>query len=95
MIPISYSKGDIFGMPLPIIILIIIYAIAFFILSYTRFGRNVYALGGNKEATRLSGINIKLNEATVYAITGLLSGLAGIILTARLGSAGPEAGKGL
>lgn len=88
------GKGEILGMPLPIIILVIIYAIAFFVLSYTRFGRNVYALGGNKEATRLSGINVKFNEATVYAITGALSGLAGIILTARLGSAGPEAGKG-
>jgi len=88
------GKGEVFGMPLPIIILIVIYVIAFFVLSYTRFGRNVYALGGNKEATRLSGINIKLNEASVYVIAGLLCGVAGIILSARLGSAGPEAGKG-
>ncbi len=88
------GKGELLGIPLPIIILAVIYIIAIFILSYTRFGRNVYALGGNKEATRLSGINIKFNEATVYAITGLLCGVAGIILTARLGSAGPEAGKG-
>jgi len=88
------GKGEILGMPLPIIILILIYLIAFFVLTFTRFGRNVYSLGGNKEATRLSGINVKLNEATVYALTGLLCGVAGIILTARLGSAGPEAGKG-
>ncbi len=88
------GKGEVLGMPLPIIILIIIYAIAFFVLSYTRFGRNVYSLGGNKEAARLSGINVKLNQAAVYAITGLLCGVAGIILSARLGSAGPEAGKG-
>lgn len=88
------GKGDVLGMPLPIIILIVIYAIAFIVLSYTRFGRNVYALGGNKEATRLSGINVKFNQAAVYIITGLLCGVAGIILTARLGSAGPEAGKG-
>ena len=88
------GKGELFGIPLPIIILIVIYIIAHFTLSYTRFGRNVYALGGNKEATRLSGINVKLNEASVYVITGLLCGIAGIILTARLGSAGPQAGKG-
>ncbi|MFZ2539519.1 MAG: ribose ABC transporter permease [Oscillospiraceae bacterium] len=88
------GKGEILGIPLPIIILTLIYVVAYFVLSYTRFGRNVYALGGNKEATRLSGINIKLNEATVYAITGLLCGIAGIILTARLGSAGPDSGKG-
>lgn len=88
------GKGEILGIPLPIIILIVIYVIAFFVLTHTSFGRNVYAIGGNKEATRLSGINIKLNEASVYAITGLLCGIAGIILTARLGSAGPEAGKG-
>lgn len=88
------GKGELLGIPLPIIILLVIYIIAFFVLSYTKFGRNVYALGGNKEAARLSGINVKLNEASVYALTGLLCGIAGIVLTARLGAAGPQAGKG-
>ena len=88
------GKGDFMGVPIPILILAVIYIIGYFVLTHTTFGRNVYALGGNKEATRLSGINIKINEASVYAISGLFAGIAGIILTARLGSAGPEAGKG-
>jgi len=88
------GKGELFGIPFPIIILAVVYAIAFFILSYTPFGRSVYSIGGNEEATRLSGINIKLNKTYVYAISGLLSGLGGIVLTSRLGSAQPTAGQG-
>lgn len=88
------GKGDIFGIAIPIIILVVVYMIAFFVLSYTRFGRSVYSIGGNEEATRLSGINVKANKVYVYAISGLLAGLGGIILTARLGSAQPTAGQG-
>lgn len=88
------GKGEILGIGVPIIILIVVYLIAFFILSYTRFGRSVYSIGGNEEATRLSGINVKINKVYVYAISGLLAGLGGVILTARLGSAQPTAGQG-
>ena len=88
------GKGAILNIPFPIIILILVYAIAYFILSYTPFGRSVYSIGGNEEATRLSGINVKINKTYVYAISGILSGLGGIVLTARLGSAQPTAGQG-
>lgn len=88
------GKGYLFGIPVPIIILLIVFAIGFFILKYTAFGRSVFSIGGNKEATRLAGINVKKTETWVYAISGILAGLAGLILTARLGSAQPTAGSG-
>ncbi|HEY8889097.1 MAG TPA: ribose ABC transporter permease [Clostridium sp.] len=88
------GKGRILGMPFPIIILALTFLIGFLILKYTKFGRNVFSLGGNREATRLSGINIKKTETIVYVIAGLLAGLTGLILTARLGSAQPTAGTG-
>jgi ribose transport system permease protein len=63
-------------------------------LTQTRFGRYVYAIGGNENVTRLSGVNVMLIKIVVYAVSGLLSALAGIILTARLESAQPTAGVG-
>lgn len=88
------GKGHIQGIPVPIIILIVIYGIGFFILKYTAFGRSVFSIGGNREATRLSGINVQKSETIVYMISGFVSGLIGLVLTARLGSALPTAGAG-
>lgn len=88
------GRGVLFKIPFPILMLILIYGIAYVILQYTGFGRSTYALGGNKEAARLSGINIKKVELIVYGISGLLAGLGGILLTARLGSGQPTAGSG-
>ena len=88
------GKGFVFGVPFPILILVVVYALAFFILQYTTFGRRVYAIGGNKEASRLSGIDTNKVETYVYALNGFLAGLGGIILTARLGAAQPTAGSG-
>ena len=79
---------------MPVIILIFVYFIASVILHSTKYGRNIYCLGGNKEASRLSGINVNRVEIGVYAISGLLASLTGVILTARLGSAQPTAGTG-
>jgi ribose transport system permease protein len=86
------ANGEIFSIPISIIIMVLVYLIAHFILTKTRFGRYVYAIGGNEEAARLSGINVTLNKVIVYGICGLLSGLAAVILTARLNSAQPIAG---
>jgi len=88
------GKGHIFGMPFPIIILAFTFLIGYLILKYTKFGRNVFSIGGNREATRLSGINIKKTETFVYMLIGFLAGLTGLILTSRLGSAEPTAGTG-
>ena len=89
------GKASIAGIPLPVLILIVVFLIAHFILSKTIFGRNVYALGGNREAARLSGIDTVRTEWLVYIINGLLCGLAAIVLTARLGSAQSTLGEGI
>lgn len=86
------ANGEIFSIPISIIIMILVYFIAHFILTKTRLGRYIYAIGGNEEAARLSGINVTFYKVIVYGICGLLSGLAAIILTARLNSAQPIAG---
>lgn len=88
------GKGYLFGIPFPVIVLIAVYFIAFYILQYTEFGRNIYCLGGNREATRLSGVNVGKVEMIVYVISGILAGIIGVVLTARLGSAQPTAGTG-
>jgi ribose transport system permease protein len=86
--------GYFFGVPVPVIITIIIFAILYFMLRKTTFGRNIYAIGGNEEASLLSGIKTGRFKIYVYALTGLLSSLAGIILTSRLNSAQANAGTG-
>jgi ribose transport system permease protein len=86
------GKGKVAAIPVPVLILIVVYIIGYYILKYTKYGRSVYCLGGNREATRLSGINTQKIEFKVYVICGLLAGLTGLILTARLGSAQPTAG---
>lgn len=82
------------GIPIPIYIMIIVFVIGYFILNHTRTGRYVYSLGGNEEATKLSGINVNKIKIFVYSISGVLAALSGIIITARLSSAQPTAGSG-
>ncbi|MEQ6390286.1 ribose ABC transporter permease [Bacillaceae bacterium S4-13-58] len=86
------GQGYLFGIPFPVIILLVSFVVLYFILRRTTFGRSVYAVGGNEEASRLSGIKIDRVKIGVYTITGMLSVLAGIILTSRLDSAQPTAG---
>ena len=88
------GQGYAFGVPVPIFLMIAVLAIAYYVLRHTRFGRYVYALGGNEEAARLSGLRTGMIKTSVYAVSGLLSATAGIILTARLSSAQPTAGAG-
>lgn len=88
------GNGYLFGIPFPIILMIIVFAIGFFILTQTTFGRYVYALGGNEDATKLSGVNTDRVKILVYTLSGLLAAVAGIIITARLSSAQPTAGSG-
>jgi ribose transport system permease protein len=86
------ATGEILFIPVPVIITGLVYLVAHFVLTRTKFGRYAYAIGGNEEAALLSGVNVKLQKAMVYGLSGLLSGLAAIILTARLNSAQPIAG---
>jgi D-xylose transport system permease protein len=80
------------GIPIPVLILVAIALAGTFLMTNTTFGRRLYAVGGNPEAARLSGINVRGQILCAFSVVGLLSGVAGMIYTARLGSAGPDAG---
>jgi ribose/xylose/arabinose/galactoside ABC-type transport system permease subunit len=86
------ATGRIGFVPAPVIVTAVIYVCAHFVLTRTTFGRYVYAIGGNEEATRLSGVSIRFHKTMIYGVCGLTSALAAIILTARLNSAQPIAG---
>ncbi|WP_312653393.1 ribose ABC transporter permease [Aminipila sp.] len=88
------GSGYIFGLPIPVYIMIIVFVIAYYILRHLRTGRYVYALGSNEEATIYSGVKTDKVKLFVYGASGLLAALAGIIVTARLGTASPTAGEG-
>lgn len=84
--------GYLAGVPVPVWIMGMVFILAWYILRHTPIGRYIYALGGNPAATRLSGINVTNIHIFVFAVSGLLSALAGLIVTARLSSAQPTAG---
>ena len=81
------------GMPMPVLILLGLALLFHFLANKTPFGRHVYAIGGNSEAAHLSGINLPRNILAVFILMGILSGIAGLIYTARVGSATADAGK--
>ena len=86
------GSGNLFGIPNPVIILIVV-AIGFYILlNYTYVGRHIYAIGGNAVAASLTGINIQRYKLGIYALSGLIAGVASIILTARSNAGQPNAG---
>jgi ribose transport system permease protein len=89
------GSGHLWFIPLPVIIMLVIYVIAFFILEYTIFGRHVYALGESKRASFQAGLKVNKTQILTYMIAGLMAALGGIITTARLGSAQPLAANGL
>ena len=88
------GTGYLFGIPVPIWLMALVFIAAWYMLNHTRMGRYIYALGGNEAATRLSGINVDRVKIAVYALCGLLAALAGLIVTSRLSSAQPTAGTG-
>ncbi|MBZ7927424.1 ABC transporter permease [Ensifer sp. 2YAB10] len=86
------GTGNILGIPMPVILLATVFLASWWILTRTRFGRYIYAVGGNPHAAKTSGINVTRIRFLVYVISGGLSGLAGMMLSARTGSALPQAG---
>lgn len=88
------GKGYLGPVPMPIIIAAIVFILGYVLLSRTKAGEYIYAIGDNKEAARLSGVSIDRYTGLVYAICGFLTALSGIILTARLNSAQPSSGVG-
>jgi inositol transport system permease protein len=89
-----WGQGKLGPVPVPVIIFLSFAVIAHVVLRYTRFGRHVYAVGGNPEAARLSGLNVRAITLSVYVIIGFFAGLAGFVLSARLNSAEAVAGIG-
>ncbi|TCN28710.1 ABC transporter permease [Sinorhizobium americanum] len=88
------GSGQIMYIPVPIVILFVVFLIGWTVLNYTTFGRYVFAVGGNEKAARTSGISTKVIVGATYVISGLLAGLAGLVLTARTTAALPQAGIG-
>lgn len=89
------GQGYIVGIPVPVVLMVVLYVAFWFLLHRTHFGRYVFATGDNIEASRLSGINVRRIKTTVFMMAGALSAVAGIILTGRLSTASPVAGQGM
>jgi len=93
---LQLSKYEIFGfLPVCVLVMFIIYAVFWYVMNKRRFGTALYAIGGNEEAAKATGINVKMHKFTVYIINGLLATTAGLILAARVGTTNPSIGVGL
>jgi ribose/xylose/arabinose/galactoside ABC-type transport system permease subunit len=88
------GQGYVGFIPVPVIVMVIVFIIGIIFVQNTRYGRYIYGVGGNEEATRLSGISVKKIKYIVYSISGLLSGLAGMVMLARINSGTPKMGQG-
>ncbi|GAB2743120.1 substrate-binding domain-containing protein [Streptomyces bullii] len=88
--------GDTLGgwLPVPVLVMVVMGLITAFVLGRTYIGRSMYAIGGNEEAARLSGLRVKKQKLAIYALSGLFAAAAGIVLAARLSSAQPQAAQG-
>ncbi len=96
-LPKSFSiigRGSIIGIQTPILIMFVVYILVYLLLNHVPFGRYVYAIGGNEEAVRLSGIKVEKFKMLVYVISGLTASISGVVLTSRLMSGQPNAGVG-
>jgi ribose transport system permease protein len=91
---VSFLGGSLGPIPMPIIVLIVAAGVASFILNRTVIGRSMYAVGGNTEAARLSGLPVQRITVTVFALAGVFAALAGLLLAGRLDSAQPQAAAG-
>ncbi len=84
-----------FDLPFSVLLTLLLYAVGSLVLRRTVFGRATYAIGGNEEATRRAGIKLNRNKIAIYTLAGALAALGGLVLTARLNSAQPQAGSAL
>ena len=88
------SNSTVFGIPIFILYLLVLYIIIIFVMSKFRYGRKVYAVGGNRKAAKLAGINVKMTELSVYVLSSLFASIVGIMMVARLQFAAATAGAG-
>lgn len=91
---IFIGQGKVLGIPLPILLMIFLAVLGYFVLTRTTFGMRIFAVGGNKETARFSGINVKRTLLAVYALNGLIAAIAAITLSGRSNQAHPDAGLG-
>ncbi|KAF3996289.1 ribose ABC transporter permease [Glaciimonas immobilis] len=87
-----FGRGNFFGIQTPILMMLVVFGLAYVVLNHTPVGRYIYAIGGNEEATRLSGIRVPRYKLLVYGISGFTAAIAGLVLTSRLMSGQPNAG---
>ena len=91
---VNFFAASPLGIPVPVIFSLLIALVLWFLTTRMRLGRNIYALGGNKNSAFYSGIDVKFHTLVVFIISGVCAGLAGVVSTARLGAAEPLAGMG-
>jgi ribose transport system permease protein len=89
------ARGEIGPFPVPLFFVLALIIIGWFVLSYTPFGRHIYAVGGNQETARLAGINVDRTKIAAYVISGLLGAIAGLFMVSRMGVGEPDIGEGL
>jgi sugar transport system permease protein len=91
----SYLGGqDVLGIPVPIIVFLAVFLAVHFLMNYTSLGRMIYAVGGNAEAARLSGVNVGMVKIAVLAITSALAGLSGVLVSSRMMAGNPLVAEG-
>ena len=90
----AMATGNVAGVPVPVVMMVVLYAVAYVVLTRTVAGRYVYAIGGNEEATKLAGVKVRFHKTVVYAVSGLSAAVCALLLVARLNSAQPIAGMG-
>ena len=89
-----FGKGELLGIPVPVVIFMVLGAVLIWVLTQTRFGRNVFAVGGNREAAILAGIHIKRVELLAFGLAGMFAALAGILYASRMDAGQPSVGEG-
>lgn len=89
------ARGMVGPFPFALFVIIVFIVLAWFVLKYTRFGRHLYAVGGNNEIARLAGINVDRTRILTYVISGVLAALAGLFMVSRMGVGEPDIGEGL
>jgi inositol transport system permease protein len=88
------GQGDVYGLPVPIIILVVMAVFTHILYAHTKFGKYIYAIGGNEQAARVSGINASRYKMLIYVYASFLAGLAGLVVSSRIGSGQPGLGVG-
>ena len=89
-----FGRGNVLGIQTPVVIMLLVFALAYLLLDHTPIGRYIYAIGGNEEAARLSGVRVSRYKLLTYALSGLMCSIAGLVLSSRLMSGQPNSGIG-